>query len=329
MHFVTNFPNFPTEWQTADGRRGTTQMAQTAWEFLRHRRDADTVFVVDGNIGLVMQLAAAFLLSPFGHRPPFVIYDLILRRPLTWRQRVLHPLKRFLLSRGDLYLNSYTDVRAYEELYAIPTKRCAFVPFKPNLREDVPSGTELAGTTEEYVLCFGRSLRDFDTFFAAVERLPWPAAIPRPDFVELRKHGARFTRALDQLPANVTLIDDNGSAASQAAILRRAKLVVLPVLKTSIVSSGISTCLNAMLLGKCVIGSTGPGMSDIFTDEVLTVPPEDSAALAASIDRAWRDDALRQRTAAAGHRYALALGGTAELAQRIIDRIAAASPSLR
>jgi glycosyltransferase involved in cell wall biosynthesis len=166
-------------------------------------------------------------------------------------------------------------------------------------------------------------LRDFDTFFAAMDKLPLPGAIARPEPEELRRHSARFTRPLNALPEQVRVLEDDGSEAAQLRILGDAKLVVLPILKTSMVASGISTCLNAMMLGKCVIGSEGPGMTDIFTQgEILAVPPEDPAALAEMIGRAWEDQVLRETTAAAGHAYALAAGGERELYQRLIDRLA-------
>jgi glycosyltransferase involved in cell wall biosynthesis len=318
MRIVTNFPGFPAKWQASNGCNGTALTVRTVWEFVRDRGGSDTVFVIDCNPGLVMQVSAVFLLMPILRRR-LVAVDLVLRRPLNLRQRLLHPLKRFLLSRADLYLNYFADVRGLTEVYGISPKKCVFVAFKPNL--EPPAELEAPGTTGDYVLCFGRSMRDFDTFFAAIARLPWPAAIPRPDPTQLQQHGSRFTRALDELPSNVRLLDDDGSAQSQGRMLRGAKIVVLPILRTSIVASGISTCLNALLFGKCVVGSTGPGMSDIFNEEVLTVPPEDPHALAAAIDRAWRDDALRQRTAAAGYRYAASLDGTSGLIRRIIDQV--------
>jgi hypothetical protein len=78
------------------------------------------------------------------------------------------------------------------------------------------------------------------------------------------------------------------------------------------------------MLGKCVIGSEGPGMTDIFTrGEILAVPPEDPVALREMIGRAWEDQALRDSTATAGHAYALEAGGEGELYQRIIDQLVA------
>jgi glycosyltransferase involved in cell wall biosynthesis len=161
-------------------------------------------------------------------------------------------------------------------------------------------------------------MRDFNTFFDAVERLPYPAAIAKPDLKALRNNGSRFSRSLDRLPKQVRLLEhDPDDYASQVEVLTGARLVVVPLLKSCLVMAG--TPLNAMLLGKCVILTEGPATNGLFTDEVLKAPPEDAQALADVIDRAWNDPELRERTAAAGYRYALALGGEPELAQRLID----------
>jgi glycosyltransferase involved in cell wall biosynthesis len=190
------------------------------------------------------------------------------------------------------------------------------VPFKPNLRYHCDIAPNPDG---EYVLCFGQSMRDFDTFFDAVEKLPYPAAIARPDFERLRRHGSRFSRKLSNLPKNVRIIEhDPSSYDSQVDVLMAAKIVVVPLLKSCLVMAG--TPLNAMLLGKCVIVTDGPAINGLFTNEVLPVPPEDPDALARIIDQAWNDPKLREETAAAGYRHATALGGEPELAQRLVDK---------
>lgn len=76
-----------------------------------------------------------------------------------------------------------------------------------------------------------------------------------------------------------------------------------------------------MYFGRCVIASRGPGMSDVFADEVIIVPPEDPYALAAAIEAAWIDDDLRGRVAAAGQRYAIQAGGETRLHERIIVEV--------
>jgi glycosyltransferase involved in cell wall biosynthesis len=169
-------------------------------------------------------------------------------------------------------------------------------------------------------LCLGWSERDYDTFFAAMELLPYPGAIPKPDFAKLAQHSSRFTRPVDQLPRNITLMEDDLSTAAMVRIIEGARLVVLPTVASRINASGIGTYLSAMFMGKCVITTEGPGSSDVLTGgEALLVPAEDSAALAASIRRAWEDDDLRERTAQTGLRYAAGLGGEPELRQRVLD----------
>jgi glycosyltransferase involved in cell wall biosynthesis len=248
-----------------------------------------------------------------------VAVDMVLRQPRGWKDAATQPAKRFLLGRVDHFIHYFRDVSGYDRVFGIDAARSSFVPFKTNLLEGRLLEPHADG---EYVLCFGRSLRDFDTFFAAVEQLPYPAAVSRQDPAVLRAHGARFTRSWDNLPQQVRVVEDHGKDEDQVRIIGAAKLVVLPILKTSLVASGISSCLNAMSLGKCVIGTEGPGMSDVFRNgEVIVVPAEDPAALAGVIRTAWEDDALRLRTAQAGHRYAVAQGGEQELYQRIIDRV--------
>ncbi len=67
------------------------------------------------------------------------------------------------------------------------------MPFKGNLD---PTDVAAAVRTEEFVLTFGRSMRVFDTFFAAMERLPYPGAIPDVNPHALAAHGARSAERL-------------------------------------------------------------------------------------------------------------------------------------
>ncbi len=313
MVILANIDSIPEVWTATTGEQGRRIVAQTFREMLRHVRSCDLI-LINSDPGLVLKLSAAFLLLPFLRRP-MIASDAVFRKPESLWTRATLPLKRLLLSRVDHFLHLFKDLTGYEKYFGIGPDRSDHVPFKPNLRYHCDAGPNPDG---EYVLCFGHSLRDFDTFFNAVERLPYPAAIARPDFATLRRHGSRFTRRLKDLPRQVRLLEhDPRSYASQVEVLMGAKLVVVPLLKACLVMAG--TPLNAMLLGKCVILTEGPATNGLFTDEVLKVPPEDAEALARMIDRAWNDQALRERTAALGYRYALALGGEPELAQRLVD----------
>ncbi len=318
MRIITNFSSFPSRWTASAGESGESVAAQSAAEFLRYGRDREALFLVNCDPRLVLSLAAAFTAVPFLRRP-LISVDLVMRRPASGVDRAMLRLKRRLFTRVDHHIFYFRDLRGYQEVYGITAERSSFVPFKVNF---LPRPAMELQPEGDSVLCLGRSMRDFDTFFAAMELLPYPGAIADPRPEQLRVHGARFTRSLDAIPKNIRILADEGGEAAQIRMLNGAKLVVLPILKASMVASGISTCLNAMYLGRCVIGSEGPGMSDIFGAEVLTVPAEDPRALADVIRRAWEDDKLRATTAAAGRDYALRAGGEAELYQRIIDEVA-------
>lgn len=311
---ITNIERFPLRW-TSSGYSGTAVVVKSKFEFMQYRDHPSAIFVVDCDPQLSFELARALW---FRKRPKLVSVDLVLRRPYNLRSRIGLIGKRLLLLRFNHHIHYFRDLSDYSRVYGIGPEHSSFVPFKPNLSfvEQLPPDGN-----GKYVLCFGQSMRDFDTFFDAIEKLGYPAAIPEPNFALLRKHGSRFSRPLSELPPNVSVLRDDKSGEAQKQMIRDARLVVLPILKTSMVASGIGTSLNSMLAGKCVIGTAGPGMSDIFRDEMLLAPPEDPQELACMIRKAWEDDGLRRRTAAAGQKLARSLGGEPELYQRIIDAI--------
>jgi len=311
---VTNTERFPKQWRATTGEQGTGVYARSAAEFIGYIQRPDTILIVNCDPVLAFQIAARTVFR--SRTADLLSVDLVLRKPIDLKNRLLLPVKRRLLDRFDHHIHYFRDFRGLQRVFAMDPRKCSFVPFKPNLRYRFQLDTGLPG---EYVLCFGRSMRDYDTFFDAMEQLPYPGAIPAPNYHELAVNGARFTRSLSALPKNVRLLEDDGSDEALIRIIQGARLFVVPVLKASFVASGISTSLDAMLMGKCVIGSDGPGMTDVFSEEILSFEPENPAALAAVIRRAWEDEALRRKTAEAGLRYALSLGGEPDLYQRILD----------
>jgi glycosyltransferase involved in cell wall biosynthesis len=292
-------------------------MVRSAWEFFRHSRRADLI-IINCDVGIALKLAALYLAFPFWRRP-ILGHDIVLRKPLTAKSRLTLPLKRFLLSRIDHYSLHFRILDGYQRYFGIGPDRVSYLPSKPNIRYRYEYKV---GPDGEYILCFGRSERDYDTFFQAMEKLPGlSAVIPPPNFASFTKHAARFSRDVNDLPANVRILEDDGSVESLIRIIEKAKLVVLPIVASRIAPSGIGTYLNAMLMGKCVITSEGVATSDVLLDgEALLVPPEDADALAATIRRAWDDRDLRERTAEAGRKYSEACGGEPELRQRVLDR---------
>jgi glycosyltransferase involved in cell wall biosynthesis len=315
MRIVTNFERFEPVW-TSGGETGHAVMARTFSDFLRELTGCDLI-LINGDIALTLGFSAYFLVFPW-KRKPIVAVDLVLRRPRTLRGRMSARVRRLLLGRVDHFIHYFRDLDGYSSCYRITPERSSFVAFKPNLRYryeprlDLPEG--------EYVLCLGRSQRDYDTFFDAMEGLSFPGAIPAPDFSALREHDSRFTRPLDRLPANVRVLDDDGSQQAMIRTIEAAKIVAVPVLRSTLAASGISVYLNAMLLGRPVVISKGPGVSDVLTDQAIMVPPEDSGALREAIARLWGDAELRARLVDSGRKYALSLGGEPELRARVLEK---------
>lgn len=313
---ITNTLRFPVEWKSSRGRTGRSVFATQARDFIEAlRQDHQAIALVNCDPGLTWSLCSALRTVP---QSRLVALDLVLREPGVFWRKPLVWRKRFLLRRVNLFLNYFQDTSGLQRVYGIEPQRCCYVPFKANLPppEFTPSPGE-----GDYVLCFGRSLRDFDTFFDAVQDLAIPTAIAQPDRRALAEHGARFQRSVHRLPPGLRILPDDGSQEAQIRILRGAAVVALPVLRGSLVASGISTCWNAMLYGKCVVGTEGPGAQDIFPNEILAVPPENPHALREAIQRVWTDLPLRRRLAEAGRRIALSVGGEAELHQRVIDAL--------
>lgn len=318
LRIVTNFERFPSSWSLPTGEFGTARFAGSFTEFVRGLREGDLA-LVDGDVRVVLGLCVYWSVFPAG-RKLLIPVDLVMGMiPLSPAARIKSAVTKLLFRRVDRFINYFKCSEDYARLYGITPERSSFVPFKPNIRYRCDAPTDPDG---DYVLCFGRSRRDYDTFFSAVERLPYPAAIPRPDVKRLQTNGSRFTRPLDQLPPQLSLLDDDGSQDAMVRIIGGARVVVLPMLPSNLLA-GIGVYLNAMLLGKCVIITAGAGATDVLTDQALFVPPGDPEKLARLIQLAWEDNDLRLRTAESGLRYARSLGGQPELYQRILRAVAA------
>jgi glycosyltransferase involved in cell wall biosynthesis len=298
-----------------DGGRAEIVRSESWPEVARLMATADLI-VIDCRDELLYRIATRFLLRPWTRRP-LVAVDLVLRKPVKWRHRAGAVVKRRLLRRVDHFIHYFRDISGYTRYFGISPERSSYVPFKVNSRDAPLSAADLR---EDYVFTMGRSLRDYDTFIRAVAGLPYPAAIPEFSFEHFEGRDQRFAWTRQNLPQQLSVLADRGNREDLVRNLARARVVVIPTQASSLCASGLSTYLDAMYLGKCVIATSGPGASDLLTDQALLVPPHDVAALREAIRRAWEDDDLRRRTAESGRSYAAALGGEAELLQRILQR---------
>ncbi len=85
-------------------------------------------------------------------------------------------------------------------------------------------------------------------------------------------------------------------------IIAGARLIALP----SLIDNLPNACLEAMSLGKVVIGTTGTGFEELITDGVsgFLVPRDNPDALAKKMISAWNDPNLETISAAAKHKVA-------------------------
>jgi glycosyltransferase involved in cell wall biosynthesis len=313
MRLLTNIPDFPAKLASSSGVEGETQFRSSVSEFLESAPACDAI-LVNCSPELTYGIVKKFLIAP-SRRKPVVALDLVLRRPLTPSAKLTRPFKKLLLSKVDYFIHYFRDWSGYERYFGIGPDRSTYVPFK----SDVRNTTGASDASGDYVLCLGRSERDYDTFIKSMAGLPYPAAIPAPDFEQLSRHSSRFTIPIAELPANISILQNDDSIDRAIQIVSKASLVVLPIVAGRLSASGIGTYLMAMLLGKCVIITEGPGSSDVLTDEALFVKPEDPAQLATTIKRAMEDRQLREKTALAGREYAERCGNSADLYQRVFE----------
>lgn len=312
MRILTNFMNSEPVLELADGVRAEV-VCEESWPGVRRRLTEVDLVVIDCRDSLLYRLAWHFWLFPWRRRR-LVAVDLVLRQPVRWRDRLSAQLKRLLFRRVDHFIHYFRDVSGYSRYFGISRERSSYVPFKVNIQQIDLAPADIR---EEYVFTMGVSLRDYDTYIRAIAELPYPAAIPQFSLQNFEGRGRSFPWQGGNLPPNLAVLPDAGGRADLLRNLARARLVVIPTQANSLCASGISTYLEAMFLGKCVIHSATPGASDLLTDQALLVPPHDVTALKSMISRAWEDEALRHATAEAGRRYAQSLGGERELLQRI------------
>jgi glycosyltransferase involved in cell wall biosynthesis len=127
-----------------------------------------------------------------------------------------------------------------------------------------------------------------------------------------------------RVPPNVEIFANDQSAEFFVRTMASSRLVVLPILRDSTTQAGIGVYLQGMALGKCVIVSSGLGVSDVLAPEASgqatawIVEAGNPLKLREAIEQAWNDDGLRQSYGEAAARYALPLGGEDELRRSVL-----------
>lgn len=223
------------------------------------------------------------------------------------------PVVRWSFRRVARFLVYFKDTAATAEFFRVPAKKFQYVPFKINGYELIQSAV---ARDEGYIFTGGRSRRDFATLFRVAETLGYPVKVLTGTEEELLPHGSSLKGL--RVPPNVEILHNDSSIENFVHLLTGARLVVIPLLRTR-TQAGIGVCLQALAAGKCLIVSTGLGVSDVITDgQAIIVPAENADALQAAIQRAWEDAALRERYSIAARAWALPLGGEDELRRSVL-----------
>lgn len=285
----------------------------TALRLWRAGFDRDAI-VLDQDYRTLVWLCLLRILWPVS-RPPLVSLDLVLARPgPSLASTAKGAVKKLVLTQVDLFLMHMKERQVLKRVYGIAPHKVRYIPFKVNFRDDIATQQPREG---DYVFTGGRSRRDYTTFCAAMAGLDFPGLIVTPRAAENAEHGTSLGEVV--LPKNVAILHDDGSMESWVGQIARCKLAVFCIAPETISPSGVGAYLLAMALGKCVIISDCPSTRDILIheDTAILVPMRDPDSLREAIQRAWNDDAYRQRIAESGRQYALSLGGEEMLARNV------------
>jgi glycosyltransferase involved in cell wall biosynthesis len=181
-------------------------------------------------------------------------------------------------------------------------------PFYVETREWDPTVYEQFLEGKKYALYFGRFQlhKGFHRLAQALPRLlnahpdAYVALVGRDMETSLASSMAGFARAQCGSSAGRLILLENLPHSQLYPVIAGAHLVVLP----SLIDNSPNTCLEAMGLGKVVIGTSGTSFDELIIDGVngFLVPPDNPTALAEKMISAWTHPDLATMSAAAKQR---------------------------
>jgi hypothetical protein len=296
-------PEMP-EWERRVDSVTATGEAAIIRELISRGRHYDAV-VLDGSLRRD-QLAAA-LLSHLPHRPRIIITD------ATWKQEG-GPLERWLNRAGIRAIDgphvtycvlTNLEVERLPETWGL-RGQTRFVPWPYTLREPALSRP---GGDNGRVFAGGNSLRDYDTLIAAAGAWDAPVDLATSTLTDAQRA---------RLPANV--VAGPLPQAEYDEALLGASIVVVPMHCRPDRSTGQTTYVNAMALGKPLVVTGCPWMTDYIEDGETgrLVPPGDADALAQAVGALLADPAKRRRLGENARREALAGMSLRHYADRVL-----------
>lgn len=268
------------------------------------------------------QLAAALLRSRRGG-PALVIADATWKVPdgagAAWGKRVA--MRLIDGERTTFCVPSRFEAECFALTWRLRRSRVRFTPWPVTMVSPDPMHES---TDNGRVFAGGNSLRDYRPLIDAAGEIGAPVDI------------ATSTLDADDArgyPANVTA--RLFARADYDAMLRAASVVVVPLEPRTDRSSGQTTYVNAMALGKAIVVSDAPGVRDYIDDGEtgVIVPYGDAAALACAVRALLADRQRRQQLGENARRHALTnltLSGYAERLLQVVDEtLATPAPTRR
>jgi glycosyltransferase involved in cell wall biosynthesis len=251
-------------------------------------------------------------------RYPIFIFDLILKCPFSYREKVVAGLKGFCIRRINFIITIHKDTSGYELYYGLRNSQFIYVPFKAN---NFDFRDIIKVQDGDYIVALGASQRDYKTLIDAASQIDYKIVIVCSDD-NARKHNADIGEDACY-PSNVTRIRETLDSETWYDYLAGARFVVIPILEAAIQPAGVSVYLEAMILGKAVVISEGASTNYILEHEknAFLVPPGNAKKLAEALNRLAEDSVLRESLALAGRMYAQSLGNDAKLRENILKSI--------
>jgi glycosyltransferase involved in cell wall biosynthesis len=255
----------------------------------------------------------------FWKRFELISVDILLRRPVSFKEKLFSYAKCILLKKVDLFLLYFSNTEGYQKIYGISKAKIKYVPFKVNSWKEVFSGYVSDPIFGDYVLCAGQTLRDLKTFIDAMRFCNMPGVILTPGKKRMKQHGTILVT--DSFPDNLRLeYHDDGNEETFLNFIKKSAIVVIPRFSNDISSTGISTYLCAMASWRCVIISKGPGADDVLLDrQAVLINPENPYELAREINNLWSNLDLRKEIAINGRKYAEKLQGEERMLDDILE----------
>lgn len=153
-------------------------------------------------------------------------------------------------------------------------------------------------TGPPYVLSVGAEMRDYDLLFEAVRGLPLNLVVKASSAWMI---GGR--QQLTVVPENVKVVTERIPYVELRDLYAGAALVVTSLLETP-QAAGITTILEGMAMGKCIVATQSSGLPDALVDGVTgLISPPSVSGLRHTVESIWQDRNRRMDLALAGQKH--------------------------